>query len=148
MNNKYKFGDRLKELRISKGLTMDELSEKLFDWSTKNEIDPDKFIRINKSMISRWENNLATPDSKHISIYAKYFNVDINYLFGLTNVKNNLSDILKEKESINIENQISTILTLLRNLNIEDLKKLEELISIIVEENKIEKIGFIKELLK
>ena len=44
-------------------------------------------------MMSRWENGTAVPDNKHIVAYAKFFDIDMNYLIGLTNIKRKLSDI-------------------------------------------------------
>jgi len=68
-------GDKLKQLRIDKQLSMDALTDKLNS----------KFgLNITKSMMSRWENNLSEPSSKFVAAYAKYFNVDLNYLVGLT----------------------------------------------------------------
>lgn len=67
-------GDKLKQLRIDKQLSMDALTDKLNS----------KFgLNITKSMMSRWENNLSEPSSKFVAAYAKYFNVDLNYLVGL-----------------------------------------------------------------
>ena len=68
-------GDKLKQLRIDKQLSMDALTDKLNS----------KFgLNITKSMMSRWENNLSEPSSKFVAAYAKYFTVDLNYLVGLT----------------------------------------------------------------
>lgn len=68
-------GDKLKQLRIDKQLSMDALTDKLNS----------KFgLNITKSMMSRWENNLSEPSSKFVAAYARYFNVDLNYLVGLT----------------------------------------------------------------
>ena len=68
-------GDKLKQLRIDKQLSMDALTDKLNS----------KFgLNITKSMMSRRENNLSEPSSKFVAAYAKYFNVDLNYLVGLT----------------------------------------------------------------
>ena len=68
-------GDKLKQLRMDKQLSMDALTDKLNS----------KFgLNITKSMMSRWENNLSEPSSKFVAAYAKYFNVDLNYLVGLT----------------------------------------------------------------
>ncbi|SQC97494.1 Helix-turn-helix domain [Fusobacterium necrophorum subsp. necrophorum] len=74
---------------------MDELS-KIF----KEKYD----LSVNKSMISRWETGIAVPDNKHIVAYAKYFDIDMNYLIGLTNVKRNLSDITYSKDNAKDEN--------------------------------------------
>ena len=72
-------GKRLKELRKENALSMDSLVEKL---NRKYNLN------ITKSMISRWENNLSEPSSKFITAYAKFFNIDLNYLAGITDIKN------------------------------------------------------------
>ncbi|WP_304179157.1 XRE family transcriptional regulator [Leptotrichia trevisanii] len=69
-------GKRLKELRKNNKLSMDTLVEKL---------NKEYNLRITKSMVSRWENNLSEPSSKFVTAYAKFFNVDLNYLAGITN---------------------------------------------------------------
>lgn len=105
-STKFKYGDRLKELRKpknqpDKNLSMDELSEKL---SSRFN------LRINKSMISRWENGSAVPDNKHISAYAIFFDVDMNYLIGLTDIKRKLSEINTDKNlSNNMTNMINEL---------------------------------------
>ena len=68
-------GKRLKELRKNNKLSMDSLVEKL---------NKKYNLRITKSMVSRWENNLSEPSNKFVTAYAKFFNVDLNYLVGLT----------------------------------------------------------------
>lgn len=71
-------GEKLKELRVNSDLSMESLIEKL------NE----KYkLNITKSMVSRWENNLSEPSNKFIAAYAKFFNIDLNYLVGLTDKK-------------------------------------------------------------
>ena len=40
-------------------------------------------------MVSRWENNLSEPSNKFVTAYAKFFNVDLNYLAGITNFDSN-----------------------------------------------------------
>ena len=77
-------GDKLKQLRIEKQLSMDVLTDKLNS----------KFgLNLTKSMMSRWENNLSEPSSKFVAAYAKYFNVDLNYLVGLTHDRKPLNSI-------------------------------------------------------
>ena len=58
---------RLKELRVSKGLSLDRLSQDL---------------HINKSTLSRIENGLREPKQSFIEDCAKYFNVTIDYFLG------------------------------------------------------------------
>lgn len=121
MEKKFLFGDRLKTLRKPKegnSLSMDELSK----------IFKEKYnLSVNKSMISRWETGIAVPDNKHIVAYAKYFDIDMNYLIGLTNVKRNLSDITYSKDNAKDEN-LFEILEFLKNLDRERLKKIKEII--------------------
>ena len=73
-------GKRLKELRKNNKLSMDSLVEKL---------NKKYNLRITKSMVSRWENNLSEPSNKFVTAYAKFFNVDLNYLAGITNFDSN-----------------------------------------------------------
>lgn len=62
-------GERLLDLRKDMGLTQDELAE---------------ILKINKHSISSYEREKSEPpDAIKISI-AKFFNVSIDYLLGLT----------------------------------------------------------------
>ncbi len=66
-------GERLKQLRTSKGLNQTQLSEAL------NE----RFcLKTDRVMISKWETGFQTPMIHTISCIAKYFNVSIDYLNG------------------------------------------------------------------
>ena len=63
-----KFAERLKELRIEKGLSIKALA---------------KEVNIGSSSICRWENCQADVKGSQLIILAKYFNVSIDYLMGL-----------------------------------------------------------------
>ena len=63
-----KFADRLKELRIEKGLSIQALA---------------KVIKIGSSSLCRWENCQADIKGTQLIILAKYFNVTTDYLLGL-----------------------------------------------------------------
>ncbi|MFZ8015665.1 helix-turn-helix domain-containing protein [Fusobacterium watanabei] len=110
MEKKFLYGDRIKELRKPKegnSLSMDELCE----------IFKEKYgLNVNKSMISRWETGLSVPDNKHIVAYAKHFDVDMNYLIGLTNVKRKLSDIVYSNNKREDE-YLSDIVNMLKDFN-------------------------------
>lgn len=84
--------DILKQLRFEKNLSMDELCEKL-----NNNYN----LKITKSMISRWENGQASPNNTYLSAYAKFFNIDLNYLVGLTDIRRPLEFINPELEKLN-----------------------------------------------
>ena len=61
------FKVRLKELRQSKGLTQRALAERL---------------NISKSAVSMYENGSREPDHETTELIADFFNVDIDYLVG------------------------------------------------------------------
>lgn len=64
------FGERLKELRIEKGLGQVELS---------------KAIHVSKGIISLWENGLREPKLSNLIVLAGFFEVSIDYLAGIEN---------------------------------------------------------------
>ncbi len=59
-----------KQLRKNKNLTQDEFS---------------KILNVDRSTISKWEQDKAIPDIKMLSTLANFFNVSIDYLLGKTN---------------------------------------------------------------
>ena len=65
-----KFSNRLKELRIEKGLSQENLSKELN-------------YKISQSAIAMWELNKRIPNLDALIILAKYFGVTIDYLAGL-----------------------------------------------------------------
>ncbi|WP_461206876.1 helix-turn-helix domain-containing protein [Clostridium sp. DL1XJH146] len=73
------FGAKLKELRIDKGLTQDELV---------NTIKSKYERTISKSMISKWENGREEPQKfSDVSMLADLFNIKCDYLIGVTEDK-------------------------------------------------------------
>ena len=67
---KLKFAERLKELRISAGLTQKQLSIELNG-------------QIDQSSIARWERGIRIPLLDAAMILAEYFGVSLDYLCGL-----------------------------------------------------------------
>lgn len=65
---KNNFAERLKELRIEKGLSQNALS---------------KLVGISNATISRWEDGLLDITSSNLIILAKFFGVSTDYLLGL-----------------------------------------------------------------
>ena len=63
------FGEKLKELRVEKGLSQKVLAEQL---------------GCNQSMISFWENGINEPTENAIRKTALFFEVSADYLLGLT----------------------------------------------------------------
>ena len=62
------FCERLKELRIEKGIGQVELAQAL---------------NVSKGIISLWENGLREPKLSNLLSMARFFQVSIDYLVGL-----------------------------------------------------------------
>ena len=62
------FKDILKELRLEKGLTQEELAKEL---------------NFSMSVVNKWENGKKNPSVDSLKILAKYFDVTIDYLLGI-----------------------------------------------------------------
>ena len=59
--------DMIHELRMKKGLSQDELAEKVF---------------VTRQAVSRWENGETTPNTETLKLLSKLFDVSINTLLG------------------------------------------------------------------
>ncbi len=59
--------DILYSLRTEKGLSQDELAEKVF---------------VTRQAVSRWENGETTPNVETLKLLSKFFDVSINTLLG------------------------------------------------------------------
>lgn len=55
------------ELRTKKGLSQDELAEKMF---------------VTRQAVSRWENGETVPNTETLKLLSKFFDVSINTLLG------------------------------------------------------------------
>ncbi|MGL4695335.1 helix-turn-helix domain-containing protein [Enterococcus larvae] len=73
------FSDKLKELRMKKGISQEELSE---------------LLDVSRQSISRYENGSSQPDFDKLLLLSKYFEVSIDFL---------LDNTLKEKNSERIK---------------------------------------------
>ncbi len=67
MNDILKFGERLKELRLEKGLKQSQLAEK---------------FHVKTSTVSRWEAGIMEPDFLTLINLSKFFKVTTDYLLG------------------------------------------------------------------
>ncbi|MDM8151621.1 helix-turn-helix domain-containing protein [Priestia megaterium] len=74
---KYSFGETLKKLRGK--TTQDQLAKALNDQYGTS---------INKSMISKWENNKEEPRIDTARFLADYFDVSLDYLLGIEKLNN------------------------------------------------------------
>lgn len=65
--------DRIKSLRLEKGISQQELSEN---------------IGIGRSTLANYEQGKREPNMETLELFADYFNVDMNYLTGYSNIRN------------------------------------------------------------
>ncbi len=86
MNNT---GTILKNLRLERKLTLDELA---------NDLNNRYNLKLNKGMISKWEAGKIEPRFEFIKCYAEYFDVSIDYLLGLTEKRKHPKPSKEEKE--------------------------------------------------
>lgn len=77
------FGNRLKELRLKKELTQEELG---------------KILGKSKNNISQYERNARQADDETKKQLAQLFNVSLDYLLGFTNDPTPIGQPRKEKE--------------------------------------------------
>jgi transcriptional regulator with XRE-family HTH domain len=84
--NGIKFAERIKELRMSKNMTMEELGNQL---------------KKTKSTISTWEKGTRSPKMGELETIAKFFNVSIDYLLGLSDT-NTQAITTKQYEDLEI----------------------------------------------
>ena len=71
--------ERIKALRLEHDLTMDMLVQDM-KLSFPN-------ISMDKSMLSRWERGENDPTLENAKYLSMYFNVSLDYLIGLTDVR-------------------------------------------------------------
>lgn len=94
----YSFGSILKNLRTSKKISIEQLAKQINErYETK----------ISKSMISRYENNLAEPKMDIIRIFADFFDASPDYIMGLN----------EEEPSIEIKKNSKAIETIAAHLD-------------------------------
>ena len=67
-------GSKLKDLRTSHNLTMEQLADKL---------NARYNSKINKGMLSKWENNLGEPSLENMRILANFYKVSLDFLLNI-----------------------------------------------------------------
>ena len=81
-----KFSVRLKELRTSKGLTQQKLAD---------------YIKVSKSSVNMYERGEREPGFETIEAIADFFNVDIDYLLGKSDIHNRMLNLQALENSVN-----------------------------------------------
>ena len=110
------FKDVLKELRINRGLTQDDLS---------------KGTGLAKSTISMYENGNREPNFETLELFADFFNVDMNTLFehNSQNISYYLNpETAKLAQAIHDDPDLRILLDASRDLEPEDIKFVVDLV--------------------
>lgn len=69
------FGERVRLERKNKGLSQLELAN---------------YFGVSQQTVNKWENGKSTPELKVIKNLAQFFDVSIDYLVGMTDVRNHM----------------------------------------------------------
>lgn len=85
------FGERLKNLRVSRGLSQEGLC---------NELNKKFGTVINKSMVSKWENDKEEPRIEYARKLVNFFNVSLDYLLGCTDDPNGVDGLSKKANNM------------------------------------------------
>lgn len=120
------FANRLKQLRKEHNLTQEELAQK---------------ISKTRSTIAGYETERKEPDYETLALLAKYFNVSLDYLMGVSDVKNPYSEKSIEeeyKEEIQALEKFRQVM-INKGLDYEN-KTYEELAEIVVKHIKVQDI--------
>jgi len=106
-------GTILKELRINKNITLEQLA---------TEINETFNVNLTRSMLSKWETGKSAPIYDHLKRLALYYDVTTDFLLGFNQYENlittNFDDTLDKKKKY--------IRTPKKRSNIEALNKLLE----------------------
>lgn len=89
------FKDKLKELRRKKGLSQQELADKIY---------------LSRSAICKWEMGNGVPSEINIEALCTFFEVDEEWLFDREDLKEGIK-ITKRNHNVNIANIILIVLT-------------------------------------
>ncbi len=82
-----------------------------------------EILKVNRSTYSLWELGVNVIPLEHLHGFAKYFNVSIDYVLGLTNTKNNNKTKIKSLDFKTLGNNLKT-LRIKQNLSQENIAKI------------------------
>lgn len=104
-----KFSMRLRELRISRELSQQKLAD---------------IMGTSKSSINMYERGEREPGIEMLEAFADYFNVDLNYLLGTSNIPNRMFDTSKFFSTFPMFGKNLKIVRKQHNLTLEKLAEL------------------------
>jgi len=110
------FSKRLTDLRQSKGLTQNELAE---------------LVNVSRSALSLYELGKREPDYETLVRLADFFDVSVDYLLGVSNVRQPVapSDEVEEiLEELHKRPEMKTLFSISRKATKEDIEKAVKII--------------------
>lgn len=109
------FGETLRNLRTSQGLSQQQLADKLY---------------VNRSSVANWESGRRIPDLVLLSRIAGIFNVDISALTGTTEIAPSPSEIIVvDDETVLLGGEVSFLSEILPGVTITGFSKPSEAIA-------------------
>lgn len=112
------FSKRLKELRLERKLTQEQLGSK---------IELDSGIVLSQQRITHWETGTHQPDIETFCRLADFFEVSVDYLIGHSDIRTPL----KEIESYKLNKSEQKVISLMRQSSPEFTDTLTKLLSIV-----------------
>ena len=93
-------GEKLRQLRKDRNLTLQELADDLND----KYQDKNRSIGFSKGKLSKWENGKEQPYLSSARLVADYFNVSVDYLIG-RKTNEPFNDIIKIYDKLEVKRQ-------------------------------------------
>ncbi len=81
------FKDKLKELRVKKGLSQQELGDKIY---------------VSRSAICKWESGLGVPSDANLKSLCEFFEVEEEWLFDREDLKESIEITKKENSNLRL----------------------------------------------
>lgn len=98
------YGERIKRERKLLGLTQEELA---------NEVNKMFGLKINKGMVSKWENQKDDPSLVNTRYLSQFFNVTTSYLLGDTEIRNGTKETTDSTCNSNMESIVAPFIELI-----------------------------------
>ena len=102
------FAERVRELRLQQNMNQKQLADEL---------------NVSKSRIAMYEQDKRKPDFQFLELMADYFNVDVDYLMGKTDIPNRYQEELKSTKTSSVESSNSSICFLFTNAFLQKIRR-------------------------
>lgn len=115
------FGEILKKLRKEEGLSQAEMAKK---------------IKVSQSLICHWENGTRMPTKETLEAFGDYFNVDIDYLCGRSEIRQTIHFDKDGNALVYVDDTMRRLYSYCDRMSKEGIIKLEEYAEFLAEKYK------------